>query len=113
MLDEKLNPWLIEVNQGPTLSIATAVTKELVESMLEDLCKIAIDRARVDSDTGNFERIFRQPTVEVPRYVGNALKVEGKGIKKPRPPPKQYVREIKVPGSDSHFLCTDESFVVY
>ena len=95
MLDEKLNPWLIEVNQGPTLSIATAVTKELVESMLEDLCKVAIDRNR-EGGTGDFERIFRQPTVEVPRYVGNILSVEGKAFKKPKPPPKQYVREIKV-----------------
>ena len=34
MLDEDLNPHLIEVNQGPTLSIATAVTKDLVESLL-------------------------------------------------------------------------------
>lgn len=96
MLDEKLNPWLIEINQGPTLSIATTVTKELVESMLEDLCKVAIDRCR-EGETGDFERIFRQPTVEVPRYVGNKLTVEGKGYKKPKPPPKQYVREIKVP----------------
>ena len=30
MLDEDLNPLLIEINQGPTLSIATAVTKDLV-----------------------------------------------------------------------------------
>ena len=79
MLDEKLNPWLIEINQGPTLSIATAVTKELVESMLEDLCKVAIDRCR-EGETGDFERIFRQPTVEVPRYVGNKLTVEVKGL---------------------------------
>ena len=27
MLDEDLNPLLIEINQGPTLSISTAVTK--------------------------------------------------------------------------------------
>jgi len=72
------------------------VTKELVESMLEDLCKVAIDRNR-EGGTGDFERIFRQPTVEVPRYVGNILSVEGKAFKKPKPPPKQYLREIKVP----------------
>ena len=64
MLDEDLNPLLIEINQGPTLSIATAVTKDLVEKMLEDICKIVLDKQR-DSEAGDFIKIFRQPIVSL------------------------------------------------
>ena len=88
MLDENLNPWLIEINQGPCMSIKTAVTDELVQEMFEDMCKVVLDRKgnhKKESkpstpDTGNFTQIFRQPTVECPRYVGNFLNVEGKGL---------------------------------
>ena len=66
MLDEDLNPLLIEINQGPTLSISTAVTKDLVEQMLEDICKIVIDRqGQRDGEAGNFVKIFRQPYVSI------------------------------------------------
>ena len=35
MLDERLNPWLIEINQGPTMSTSTTVSNELVNSLIE------------------------------------------------------------------------------
>lgn len=35
MLDEQLNPWLIEINQGPTMSTSTSVSNELVGSLIE------------------------------------------------------------------------------
>ena len=68
LLDEDLNPLLIEINQGPTLSIATAVTKDLVEKMLEDICKIVLDKQR-DSEAGDFIKIFRQPIVRAKKSI--------------------------------------------
>ena len=76
MLDEDLNPLLIEINQGPTLSISTAVTKDLVEQMLEDICKIVIDRqGQRDGEAGNFVKIFRQPYVSIRpmNWLGQSL----------------------------------------
>ena len=72
MLDEDLNPLLIEINQGPTLSIATAVTKDLVEKMLEDICKIVLDKQR-DSEAGDFIKIFRQPIVSLKIKILSSL----------------------------------------
>ena len=41
-------------------------TKDLVEQMLEDICKIVIDRqGQRDGEAGNFVKIFRQPYVSV------------------------------------------------
>jgi len=103
MLDEDLNPLLIEINQGPTLSISTAVTKDLVEQMLEDICKIVIDRqGQRDGEAGNFVKIFRQPYVDSPKYQGNSLSIEGKGYKRPRAPMKRYVQTIKVNKKDEN-----------
>jgi len=128
MLDEDLNPLLIEINQGPTLSISTAVTKDLVEQMLEDICKIVIDRqGQRDGEAGNFVKIFRQPYVSIyhetyelrsdgqsrtvdniifkvdsPKYQGNSLSIEGKGYKRPRAPMKRYVQTIKVNKKDEN-----------
>lgn len=33
-------------------------------------------------DTGDFEHIFRQSFADCPRYVGNTLNIEGKGLLK-------------------------------
>ena len=34
--------------------------------------------------------------VEIPRYTGNALTIEGKAFKKPKAPAKQYIKEFKI-----------------
>ncbi|CAG5096874.1 Oidioi.mRNA.OKI2018_I69.XSR.g14823.t1.cds [Oikopleura dioica] len=83
MLDEKLNVWLIEINQGPTMSTATKVSDELVGEMLEDMCKVVVDRrARGgrNADTGNFVQVYRQGNADPPPFTGTALSVEGKQI---------------------------------
>ena len=118
MLDELLNPWLIEINQGPTMSTSTTVTNELVQEMTDvssnphheiffsiiknfkDLFKIILDRRHTyrsnkpsTPDTGNFELIFRQGPVECPRYIGNSLNIEGKGLIKPRPRQRTFIKQ--------------------
>lgn len=108
MLDELLNPWLIEINQGPTMSTSTTVTNELVQEMTDDLFKIILDRRQSyrshkpsTPDTGNFELIFRQGPVECPRYIGNALNIEGKGLIKPRPRQRTFIKQVPVKPSSA------------
>jgi len=108
MLDELLNPWLIEINQGPTMSTSTTVTNELVQEMTDDLFKIILDRRHTyrsnkpsTPDTGNFELIFRQGPVECPRYIGNSLNIEGKGLIKPRPRQRTFIKQVPVKPSSA------------
>lgn len=43
MIDDKLNPWLIEVNSSPAMDYSTEVTRKLVKMVLEDTVKVMID----------------------------------------------------------------------
>ncbi|CAF1538502.1 unnamed protein product [Rotaria magnacalcarata] len=86
MLGEDLKPWLIEINCSPTMARCTAVTTEMCDSVLEDTCKVMIDRKYNRTvDTGRFELIHRGTPVPVPIYVGIDLRVEGKTFKTGRP----------------------------
>lgn len=40
MIDENLNPWLIEINMSPSMDYSTPVTKKLVKMVLNDTGKI-------------------------------------------------------------------------
>ncbi|CAF1148026.1 unnamed protein product [Didymodactylos carnosus] len=82
MLDESLKPWLIEINCSPTMARCTAVTTEMCDSVLEDTCKVMIDRRyNKSADTGRFELIHKGIPVPVPTYIGIDLRVEGKMCK--------------------------------
>ncbi|CAF3201071.1 unnamed protein product [Rotaria socialis] len=82
MLGEDLKPWLIEINCSPTMARCTAVTTEMCDGVLEDTCKLIIDRKynRVN-DTGRFELIHKGLPVPVPIYIGIDLRIEGKTCK--------------------------------
>lgn len=43
MLDEKLKPWLIEINTNPCLEESSPLLKELIPKMIDDAFKIVID----------------------------------------------------------------------
>ncbi|CAF4970836.1 unnamed protein product [Rotaria socialis] len=82
MLGEDLKPWLIEINCSPTMARCTAVTTDMCDSVLEDTCKVMIDRKyNRTADTGRFELIHKGTPVPVPIYVGIDLRVEGKTFK--------------------------------
>jgi len=82
MLGEDLKPWLIEINCSPTMARSTAVTTDMCDGVLEDTCKVMIDRKyNRTADTGRFELIHRGATVAVPTYIGIDLRVEGKPCK--------------------------------
>ncbi|CAF5123863.1 unnamed protein product, partial [Rotaria magnacalcarata] len=85
MLGEDLKPWLIEINCSPTMARCTAVTTEMCDGVLEDTCKLIIDRKyNRTNDTGRFELIHKGLPVPVPIYIGIDLRIEGKTCKTSR-----------------------------
>lgn len=86
MLDEQYNPWLIEINCSPAMGGTTKVTERLCSEVLEDCCKVIIDkRENRSASTGKWEIIYKQPLVTVPPYIGVQLAIEGKYLPKPTP----------------------------
>ena len=84
MIGEDLKPWLIEINCSPTMARSTVVTTFLCDAVLEDCCKVIIDRkSNKNCDTGRFELIHKAMTVPQPNYIGIDLKVDGQAYKKP------------------------------
>lgn len=43
MIDDLLNPWLIEINSSPSMDYSTPVTRRLVKMVLEDTIKVVVD----------------------------------------------------------------------
>nr|XP_023397787.1 protein monoglycylase TTLL8 [Loxodonta africana] len=83
ILSRDFKPWLIEINSSPTMHPSTPVTAQLCAQVQEDTIKVVVDR-KLDRncDIGNFELLWRQPTVELPPFNGSDLCVEGVGFKK-------------------------------
>lgn len=57
MIDENLNPWLIEINMSPSMDYSTPVTKKLVKMVLSDTAKVLSMNKR-NRDTGGFKCIY-------------------------------------------------------
>ncbi|XP_008047144.1 protein monoglycylase TTLL8 [Carlito syrichta] len=87
VLGRDLRPWLIEINSGPTMRPSTPVTAQLCAQVQEDTLKVVLDR-KLDHacDVGNFELLWRQPTVDPPPFSGPNLGVQGTGVGKARQP---------------------------
>ena len=57
MIDENLNPWLIEINMSPSMDYSTPVTKKLVKMVLTDTAKV-LSMGKRSGDTGGFKCIY-------------------------------------------------------
>jgi tubulin monoglycylase TTLL3/8 len=89
MIDENLNPWLIEINSSPAMDYSTPITKRLVKEVMEDCIKVLVDygyasgKKKQSVNTGNFTLIYKaKRTVERPHQAfGLNLVCEGKPLK--------------------------------
>ena len=78
LLSYDLKPWLIEINSSPALGATTSVTTRMCSVMLEDIVRVTVDRRKGRNvDTGGFELIYKQNTVQPPLFVGTSLCVQG------------------------------------
>jgi tubulin monoglycylase TTLL3/8 len=65
MIDDRFNPWLIEINSSPCMEYSTKITERLVKKVLEDTIKVVIDYTYVKKgskkniDTGGFKLIYK------------------------------------------------------
>lgn len=57
MIDENLNPWLIEVNMSPSMDYSTPVTKRLVKMVLQDTGKL-MNTTKKGKNVGGFTCIY-------------------------------------------------------
>jgi len=58
MIDENLNPWLIEVNMSPAMDYSTPVTKKLVKMVLQDTAKV-LNISKKQKQAGLFSCIYQ------------------------------------------------------
>jgi tubulin monoglycylase TTLL3/8 len=59
MIDDRFNPWLIEVNSSPSMDYSTPVTRRLVKMVLEDTVKVMVDeRKKKAKKRGLFKLIY-------------------------------------------------------
>lgn len=59
MIDEYLNPWLIEINMSPSMDSSTPVTKKLVKMLLRDT-GLLISSSKNKKNVGNYTCIYEQ-----------------------------------------------------
>lgn len=82
MLDEDLQPWLIEINSSPSMARNTRATTRLVDCVMEDTIKVVLDRKSDRTcDVGRFELAYRAQMISDPPHTDPDMSVEGKKIK--------------------------------
>jgi tubulin monoglycylase TTLL3/8 len=45
MLDDNFNPWLIEVNESPSMEYSTEITERLVQELFPSIISVVVDWA--------------------------------------------------------------------
>ena len=61
MIDDKLNPWLIEINSSPAMDYSSPVTRNLVRMFMEDIVKVIVDnreKKNKKKTAGEFKCIY-------------------------------------------------------
>lgn len=46
MIDDNLNPWLIEINTSPSMDYSCPITRKLVRMVMEDIAKVIVDERK-------------------------------------------------------------------
>ncbi len=60
MIDQNLNPWIIEINMSPSMDSSTPVTKKLVKMVQRDTANLISSNGRnKQKHSGNFTCIYR------------------------------------------------------
>lgn len=60
MIDENLNPWIIEINMSPSMDHSTPVTKKLVKMVQRDMGNfINASQKKKEKSAGLFTCIYR------------------------------------------------------
>jgi tubulin monoglycylase TTLL3/8 len=83
MIDEDLNPWLIEVNSSPAMDYSTPITRKLVKMVMEDIVKIVVDLRKKKSKVktaGEFRLVYSGEGFKSKYYrMGGQIKGEEDG----------------------------------
>lgn len=79
IIDDQMNPWLLEINSSPTMEHSTRITSRLCTQILQDYVKVVVDYAgtkqgrKKNVSTGMLKLIYKgdnQPTKNSPPPVG-------------------------------------------
>ena len=72
MIDDQLNPWLIEINTSPAMDYSTPVTARLVKMVMQDTVKVVIDKKK-KKKAGLYKCVYTGEQNFVSKYY-NVLK---------------------------------------
>ena len=111
MVDDKWNPWLIEVNASPWMEASTPVTEKLWADVLEDTIKVIVDyhyaKKKSKVDTGDWQLICKKKPVEWNQvnswglnFVWEGTKMKVKKQKGGAPSSSIPIKEIKFQGNN-------------